>query len=290
MNRPAPESFLPSRYSVARRRFELGPLRLELFHVSDPNTLSDSLDPLEFEEDERFPYWAELWPSGVALASHIARADGPWETDAIELGCGAGLAGVTAALRGARVLFTDFEPDALAFARANHALNLGRPGSTGLLDWRSPPEGLSAPLVLASDVLYERRFLEPFLRTLGQVVTPGGVAYVAEPGRKIAEGTVERLEREGFTRELHLEEVELGGRAHSVWIHELRREGPAFMGCDREPDGPRGGRAALSKPGPPRTCTSAESSPSARSPLRWARGRRRQSWERGPGEGALGDD
>ncbi len=214
---------LPPGYDVARRRWSLGGTEVDLYQIADPNALADAVGPEVFAEDERFPYWAELWPSAVALGTFVLRRGVTPGTAALELGCGLGLAGVAAALAGAEVLFTDFDPDALAFARANHALNLGRPGGTRLLDWRAPDPGLSAPLVLAADVLYERRFLDPFVDTLRRVVAPGGVALVAEPGRTIAEGTVERLAREGFRHLLHLEEVPLGGRLHDVWIHELQR-------------------------------------------------------------------
>ena len=115
------------------------------------------------------------------------------------------------------------EEDALAFARANHALNLGTPGRTRLVDWRDPPAELTAELVLAADVLYERRFLGPLLDTLERALHPGGTALVAEPGRTVAEGTVELLEQRGLRRELHLVEVTAGGREHGVWIHELHR-------------------------------------------------------------------
>lgn len=214
---------LPPGYPVARRELSLDGTRVELFQLADPNALADALRPEDFAEDERFPYWAELWPSALALATFALRRRVGAGLDAVELGCGLGLAGVAAALNGARVLFTDFEPDALAFARANHALNLGAPGRIRLVDWRAPPADLAAPLVLASDVLYERRFLGPFLATLGQVLRFGGTALVAEPGRAVAEGTVEGLEAQGFTRELHLAEVELNGRTHEVWIHEIGR-------------------------------------------------------------------
>ncbi|GAB4270559.1 class I SAM-dependent methyltransferase [Deferrisoma sp.] len=213
---------LPPGYDVALRTVPAGGRAVRLFQPADPNELADRVDPKAFEEDERFPYWAELWASGVALTGFLLRegAVRPGE-EAVELGCGLGLVGVAAALAGARVTFTDYEPDALGFARANHALNLGEPGRTRLLDWRAPPADLRAPLVLAADVLYERRFLEPFLATLKSVLAPGGRAYVAEPGRRIAEGTVERLEAEGFGRDLHLEEVDWRGATHGVWVHEI---------------------------------------------------------------------
>ena len=227
-----PEGSLPPGYSVVVREHRLGSRSVRLYEVADPNALSDNLDPRTFEEDERFPYWAELWPSGVALAAFFLGRGLGAGLDAVELGCGLGVAGVAAALAGARVTFTDFELDALAFARANHALNVGWPGRTRFVDWREPPPDLEAPLVLAADVLYERRFFEPFLEALRRVVAPGGRAYVAEPGRDIARGTVERLDAEGFERELHLEEVDVRGRTHAVWIHELRR--PAGF-CRRNP-------------------------------------------------------
>ncbi len=217
------EDLLPPGYRVVSRELVIAGTRVELFQLADPNALADALSPEDFAEDERFPYWAELWPSALALASFLLRRRVGAGLDTVELGCGLGLAGVAAALNGARVLFTDFEPDALAFARANHALNLGAPGRTRLVDWRAPPADLAAPLVLASDVLYERRFLDPFLATLGQVLRFGGTALVAEPGRAVAEGTVEALESQGFTRELHLEEVELNGRTHAMWVHEIGR-------------------------------------------------------------------
>lgn len=216
---------LPPGYDVAVRTVPVAGREVRLFQPADPNELVDRVDPRAFEEDERFPYWAELWASGVALAGFLLRERvvRPGE-EAVELGCGLGLAGVAAALAGARVTFTDYEPDALGFARANHALNLGEPGRTRLVDWREPPADLPAPLVLAADVLYERRFLEPFLATLKAVLAPGGRAYVAEPGRRIAEGTVERLEAEGFRRDLHLVEIAWQGATHGVWVHEIRWE------------------------------------------------------------------
>jgi predicted nicotinamide N-methyase len=217
------QRWLPPGHQTVTRRHRLGRLDVALYQVADPSRLSDELDEESFAEDERFPYWAELWPSAVALARFVARQKWPADIPTLELGCGTGLAGVAAAKMGADVLFTDYEAEPLAFARANHALNLGRPGRTQLFDWRTPPRRLQTARVLAADVLYEHRFLDPFLSTLCRVLAQGGTAFVAEPGRKIADGSVERLEREGFLRDLHLEEVVLGDITHSIWIHEITR-------------------------------------------------------------------
>ncbi|PLX40004.1 MAG: methyltransferase [Deltaproteobacteria bacterium] len=217
------ERWLPKGYPIVCERVCAGGLNVHLNRVKDPNALSDSIDEEAFGADERFPYWAEIWPSSVALASRLSRTIIPSGATTVELGCGTGLAGVAAAMRGADVLFTDYEADALAFARANHALNTGRVGRSRLFDWREPPRGFSAQMVIASDVLYEERFLEPFLATLRRLLLPGGTAWVAEPGRKIAVGTIERLEAEGYQRALYLEEVTVRGRSHGVWLHRIVR-------------------------------------------------------------------
>ena len=75
-----------------------------------------------FEQEEFLPYWAELWPSGVALARAIARRPLTGRR-ALELGCGLGLPALAAALQGGRVLATDWAPDAIALLERNAARN-----------------------------------------------------------------------------------------------------------------------------------------------------------------------
>ena len=211
----------PEPFDLEERLLAIGAFTVRLGVVRDPNQLAMSTAAGAFDEDERLPYWAELWPSAVALGRLLeqrGRLDG---VRVIELGCGMGLSGIVAAMLGADVLFTDFETDALRFAAANHELNLGRPGHTQVVDWRQPPADISAPLILGADVVYERRFIEPFLNTLQACVEPGGRAFIAEPDRKIASGVLEGLEAMGFERVLHVDEVSVGDAVYPIWIHEL---------------------------------------------------------------------
>src|SRR3954469_15020063 len=108
----------------------------------DPITLmrprdSDELLAEEaFEQEEFLPYWAELWPSSVALARAVgARALRGART--LELGCRLGLASVAAALSGGRVLATDWSPEAVRFAARNAQRN-GAQVDTMLVDWSAP--------------------------------------------------------------------------------------------------------------------------------------------------------
>src|SRR3954453_426047 len=132
--------------------------------VLRPRNAEALLDEHAFADDEFLPYWAELWPSGVALAREIAPRS-LRGARVVELGCGLGLPSLAAACAGGRVLATDWAAPALDLLRENAARNeveveLAR------VDWTRPQALLDrAPfdLVLAADVLYEHRSLAPLL-------------------------------------------------------------------------------------------------------------------------------
>ena len=99
----------------------------------------------------------------------------------IEIGCGLGLAGLAAMAKGASVLFTDYERDALAFVELNALVNFGRMPATALMDWRRPALACTFDVVLAADVAYEKRFFDPLIETFGALLKPGGRVLLGEP-------------------------------------------------------------------------------------------------------------
>jgi predicted nicotinamide N-methyase len=174
---------------------EVGPYRLAIVRPPDA---ADLIDEDAFDENEFLPYWAELWPSGVALARAAAETVVPGER-VVELGCGLGVASIAAALSGADVLATDWAPEALEFTRENAARN-GVVLETALASWTDPDELVERgpwDLVLAADVLYENRNVEPLAALLPRL---GDRALVADPGRPAAKMFFDALGWE--TREL----------------------------------------------------------------------------------------
>src|SRR4051812_23309300 len=108
--------------------------------VLRPRDSESLLDEHAFEEDEFLPYWAELWPSGVALARAIATRSLK-RASVLELGCGLGLPSLAAALAGGRVLATDWSPAAVELPPAHAERNgaaLENPG----LSWAAPGAAL----------------------------------------------------------------------------------------------------------------------------------------------------
>jgi predicted nicotinamide N-methyase len=146
-----------------------------------PRSAEALLDEEAFEHEEFLPYWAELWASGEALARTVAERDVE-SLLVVELGCGLALPSLAAALGGARVLATDWSPDAIELAREN-ALRTELELETAVVRWSEPePLVARAPwdLVLAADVLYERRNADELLALLPKL---GNEVLIADPGR-----------------------------------------------------------------------------------------------------------
>ena len=144
-----------------------------------------------FEEDDRIPYWAEIWPSGIALGEWLHRQKERVRGRlCLEMGCGLGLSAAAGAMAGGRVLGMDYEPIALYYACKNSRNNLqpGGPGSVhfAAADWRKPAFKKGAfELIWAGDIMYERRFMAPVADFLEHCLAPGGTVWIAEPGRGI---------------------------------------------------------------------------------------------------------
>ncbi len=153
-----------------------------------PRDTEALLDEDAFERDEFMPYWAELWPSALALARAIGtRALHGART--LELGCGLGLPSLAAALAGGRVLATDWAPDAVAMTARNADRN-GIALETLACSWTEPEPLIERgpwDIVLASDVLYEARNGDALLPLLPRLLGPRGEVWLADPGRTAAE-------------------------------------------------------------------------------------------------------
>ena len=102
----------------------------------------------------------------------------------LELGAGLGLPSLAAALGGADVLATDWAEDAVSLLRANAERNHLRLRAE-LARWDEPERfGAGWDVVLAADVLYERRNADQLLDLLPRL--EAAEILFAEPGRPFA--------------------------------------------------------------------------------------------------------
>jgi predicted nicotinamide N-methyase len=165
------------------------PLPRRTLSILRPRDAEALLDEEAFEHEEFLPYWAELWASGEALARAITARD-VRGLRVVELGCGLALPSLAAAVGGAHVLATDWSADAISLARENATRN-ELELATAVVRWGEPQPLLDrAPwdLVLAADVLYERRNVDELLALLPQL---GSDVLLADPGRPHAKTFLE---------------------------------------------------------------------------------------------------
>lgn len=200
------------------------PLAGRIVTIHHPRNADALIDEDAFVADERLPYWADVWPSARVLAQRIASMT-PADRRFLELGCGAGLVSVAAAIAGFDVTATDYYNDALRFTALNVLANTGMLIDTREADWRRFPHDLGRfDLVVASDVLYEQSYAELIAAVIDRTLTARGTAIIADPGRLAAPEFVERVKERGMIVGV-VERVpfEDGDIRQTIDIYEIRR-------------------------------------------------------------------
>lgn len=190
--------------------------------LETPRSADELINEIDFERDDRLPYWADIWPSSTALAGVVSELDGIGKS-ALELGCGVGLVTIGALRAGFDVLATDYYEDALLFARRNGLSATGREPRTRHVDWRAFPDDLGRfDLVLASDVLYEREYATLVADAIVASLAPGGVALIADPGRVALLSFVTACEQRGCAVGIRARVPWTDGTARqTITIHEI---------------------------------------------------------------------
>lgn len=181
------------------------------------------------------PYWAMLWPSGIALADAITQEPELVRGQRVlEVGCGLGVTASAAVAAGADLTVADCTPEALAFCQANARHNAGQAPMTRQCDWRDPEAAFAVlseerfPVVLAADVCYDPRDVAPLFALLERVVAPNGVLWLAEPGRPAAQQFLDRAHAAGWRGRRTEWRGPWPSRhdAAVVAVHQLRRLAP----------------------------------------------------------------
>ncbi len=195
------------------------------YRLTHPSVADDLIDEQEFDEDERLPYWAEIWPSAIALARRLSQEDLAGRR-VVELGVGVGLPTLVALDRGATVLATDYYEAALDFTRHNAGQNDLPEPQTALLDWHDGQNVGAFDLVFAADVMYEERSTRSLSRLVPGLLRPGGEALFADPGRRYEPLFRELMQANDFDFETEETTVEVEGRERGVTVllHRIRRQ------------------------------------------------------------------
>jgi len=150
-----------------------------------PKTLDHFMNPDDVFE--HFPLWAKIWEASLVMAEYLAGITVDPKKRFLEIGSGMGIAGIVASSFGHDITLTEYNTDALNFARANAEKNRIDTDSTlkiVRLDWNEPILEETYDLIFGSEIIYNDRDYQPILRLFEKFLKPGGKIILAERVRK----------------------------------------------------------------------------------------------------------
>ena len=150
------------------------------------------------DPEKQMPYWAKVWPSGVALADVVVeRKNEVSDKHVLELGAGLGVTACAVLEYGGHLVTADYSALPLAHCRLNTVVNTDRSSRATCFNWRHGSEVAAVtaqaefangfPLIIAGDVLYEGRDAEPLLNVIDRMLVADGSLWLAEPVRRTAQ-------------------------------------------------------------------------------------------------------
>ncbi|RMF59553.1 MAG: methyltransferase domain-containing protein [Calditrichaeota bacterium] len=210
--------WMSRKYKLKEEHVIVGSHRLCFYTIADVDEL---LEQAIISGSE--PYWYDIWESALGLANCVFEENLEGKR-VLDLGCGVGLTGVVAALKGGEVWMNDVEPDALRLAELNWILNLQQEARLLNMDWRTANVNEQFEVLIASDVLYDPDLFSPLMKVFQKLLTPTGNILLSEPNRPVALPFFRSLEEHGFKFQKTEQEVDWRGRTSTVSVYNIERK------------------------------------------------------------------
>ena len=203
MSEAGPESFVRTMTAISvaplvpEIRLHLATEVTPLWEATEATLARDNLPP---------PFWAFAWLGGQALARYIL--DHPELVAGkrvLDFAAGGGIVSIAAAKAGAaHTLAAEIDPFALAAIRLNAALNAA---SIELTDADLVGTTVSADIILAGDVCYERPMAERVSGWLRERAAANTRVLIGDPGRSyLPADMLEPLARYAIPTSMELED------------------------------------------------------------------------------------
>ena len=152
------------------------------FQMLLPRYLHQFIDPINVLHD--FPLWAKIWKASWVLSVYLADLSPDANKRLLEIGAGVGLVSIVAANFGHQITMTEYNPDALNFARANAFLNNCPDLPIEKLDWNLSRPTHQFDMIVAAEVTYKKDDFIPLTRFFKSHLKPGGEIILASEIRK----------------------------------------------------------------------------------------------------------
>ena len=163
--------------------------------ILDDETLNQPHEALPWQ-----PYWAQAWEACRGMCHHLSSL--PLQgLEVLEPGCGLAITAAAALAGGAHVVCGDNAPPALDFAVVNTWPWRDRV-EVGLIDWRETRLDRQFDLIVGSDIVYDRREVEPLDRFFRQHLHQAGRVILSDPSRAMTREFLEHFDRLGWHQDV----------------------------------------------------------------------------------------
>jgi predicted nicotinamide N-methyase len=152
------------------------------FSILLPTYLDRFINPNDVLHD--FPLWAKIWKASWVLSGYLADLPPDVNKRLLEIGGGVGLVSIVAATFGHQITMTEYNPDALNFARANACLNSCPDLPIKKLDWNHFRLKDQYDMIVAAEVTYKEEHFFPLIRLFNSNLKPGGEIILASEIRE----------------------------------------------------------------------------------------------------------
>jgi predicted nicotinamide N-methyase len=158
-------------------------IREHKFSFFVPKSLDRFIDPENVFNN--FPLWAKIWEPCLILADYLASMPVNQGKSFLEIGSGLGLVGIVASSFGHQVTMTEYNHDALNFAKANAQINNCSHIEIKELDWNKPELKGTFDRIMGCEIIYKEESFYPILRLFRTYLKEDGEILLSERVRKI---------------------------------------------------------------------------------------------------------
>lgn len=182
------------KHELELRQISIGNSVIKLFVPKEESVRRLYRKEKEEHTGTPFPYWAQVWPSALALSrflqEHPQYVAGK---DILELAAGLGLPSLLAARFANSVCCSDYLAEPLEVVMESIAANGATNISIRQLDWHHLPKDLRADVLLLSDINYDPKEFEILFKVLSSFLQKGTLILLSTPQRLMAKPFIERL-------------------------------------------------------------------------------------------------
>ncbi|WP_148214626.1 class I SAM-dependent methyltransferase [Desulforapulum autotrophicum] len=202
-------------YNVEETRYQVAGLSFDFF-------VPKKIDPFINQDDlfTNFPLWSKIWEATAVLSFHLSTITPDPGKRFLEIGAGMGVAGLVGAKLGHSMTITEYNTDAIKFARANAVLNNIDTVDIRELDWNNPLIEGKFDYIIGSEVVFKEKDILGLHQLFQRYLKPGGTIILAEGMRKTTMAFVKHMENH-YTLAIKKQTMKSNGKEIPIILFKL---------------------------------------------------------------------